>query len=129
MVIFGSWRPFLCLKACFLLPWTPGSFGTLRFLCNIVAHYRLLKIGVVFSSTCLFLFLCNIVVHYLSLNINCCRFLFNVVIFGAWRPFLHLKACFLLPWTLGSFGTLRFLCKIVVHYWPLNSVVTLSSTW
>ena len=37
---FGSWRPFLHLKACFLLPWAPGSVGTLRFLGNIVVHFR-----------------------------------------------------------------------------------------
>ena len=39
VIIVGSWRHFLHLKACFFC-----CFSTLRFLCNIVVHYRSLNI-------------------------------------------------------------------------------------
>ena len=44
MVNFGSWRPFLPIRACVLVSITSGSFSTLRFLSNIVVHFRPLNI-------------------------------------------------------------------------------------
>ena len=80
MIIFVAWRLFLHLKAYFLLQWTPGSFGNLRFLCNIVVHYRLLNTVVVFSSY-YFCFFFVVVFFFVCLFVVVVVF---VVVGGGW---------------------------------------------
>ena len=46
-----------------------------------------------------------------------------VNIAGSWRPFPHLKACFLVPWNPGRFGT----CGSFVTLWYIIGTLTLLS--
>ena len=44
----------------FLVSWTPGSFGTLRFLCNMVLQYRPLNIVVVSAQLVYYWFMTSL---------------------------------------------------------------------